>query len=115
MARKLSEKDQEILKKCAPECVELFCSESGAPYRSVLPPLANHYATDADDFRERISRLTPDELKYLTGLILSGEESLCCLSPVYFASFLDQITKHLGRSARREMLNAYRSSEDCFI
>ena len=115
MARNLSDKDQDILKKCAPECEELFCSGSGAPYRSVLPPVANHYAADADDFRERISRLTKDELEYLTGLILSGEESLCCLPPDYFAAFLETVAEHLGRSARRELLNAYRGGEDCFI
>lgn len=115
MARNLSEKDQEILKKCAPECIGLFCSGSGGPYRSVLPPLANHYAADADDFRTRISRLTTNELEYLTALILSGEESLCCLPPDYFTAFLERVTEHLGRSARRELLNAYRGGEDCFI
>ncbi|WFN34313.1 hypothetical protein L1S32_10790 [Methanogenium sp. S4BF] len=115
MARELSQRDQEILKKCAPECGDLLCSESGVTYRSVLPPVANHYATDADDFRQRLSRLTPDELEHLAALIISGEESLCCLSPDYFAVFLEQVTEHLGKTARREMLNAYRSSEDCFI
>ncbi len=115
MARILSEKDQEILKKCAPECEDLLCSGSGVTYRSVLPPVANHYATDADDFRERISRLTADELEYLATLITSGEESLCCLPPDYFAIFLERVTEHLGKSARREMLNAYRGGDDCFI
>lgn len=115
MARILSEKDREILNKCAPECADLFCSEAGTPYRSVLPPVANHYAVNADDFRERISRLAPDELEYLTTLIIRGEESLCCLPPDYFTVFLNQVTKHLGRNVRREMLNAYRSSDDCFI
>lgn len=115
MARILTEKDQDILKKCAPECEILLCSGSGVTYRSILPPVANHYAADADDFRERISRLTPDELEYLTTLILSGEESLCCLPPNYFAAFLERVTEHLGRSSRRDILNAYRSGEDCFI
>lgn len=115
MPRDLSEKDREILKKCAPECDELLCSEAGMIYRSVLPPVANHYAADADDFRERLSRLTPDELEHLATLIITGEESLCCLSPDYFAAFLEQVTEHLGGTARRELLNAYRSGEDCFI
>ena len=115
MARILAEKDWEILKKCAPECEELLCSESGGVYRSVLPPVANHYATDAEDFRERISRLTADELEYLAALITTGEESLCCLGPDYFAAFLKQVTEALGKSARREILNVYRSSDDCFI
>jgi len=115
MARVLSEKDQGILKKCAPECEELLCSESGVTYHSVLPPVANHYATNADDFRERISRLTADELAYLASLITTGEESLCCLRPDYFAAFLEQVTERLCQSVRREMLNAYRSGDDCFI
>ncbi|MDE4908609.1 hypothetical protein L0665_08325 [Methanogenium marinum] len=115
MARILSEKDQKILKKCAPECDDLLCSGSGVTYRSVLPPVANHYATNADDFRERINRLTADELEYLTTLITTGEESLCCLPPDYFAALLEQVTEQLGKSVRREMLNAYRSGDDCFI
>lgn len=115
MARILSEKDQEILKKCAPECADLFCSDAGAPYRSVLPPLANHYAASADDFRNRISRLTPDELEYLVTCIAHGEESLCCLPPDYFAEFLKLVTTHIGTRARREMLDAYRGSDDCFV
>ncbi|GAB7016860.1 hypothetical protein [Methanogenium cariaci] len=115
MARILSKKDQDILKKCAPECENMICSGSNVPYRSVLPPVANHYAANADDFRERITHLTADELEYLTTLITTGEESLCCLPPDYFAVFLEQVTASLGKSARREMLNAYRGSEDCFI
>ncbi|KAF1075752.1 hypothetical protein [Methanogenium sp. MK-MG] len=75
MARILSKKDQEILKKCAPECEDLLCSDSKVPYRSVLPPVANHYAVDADDFRERITRLTADELEYLTTLITATGDS----------------------------------------
>ena len=115
MARILSEKDQMILKKCAPECEDLLCSGSGVAYRSILPPVANHYAKDADEFRERISHLTTDEFAYLTSLITTGEESLCCLPPDYFAIFLNQVTEHLGKNVRREMLNAYRSGDDCFI
>jgi hypothetical protein len=58
MARILSEMDIGILKMVAPECEGYLCSGSGVNYRSILPPLANHYSKDADDFLRRIKMLS---------------------------------------------------------
>lgn len=52
MARLLSETDIGILKTVALECEGYLCSGSGMAYRSILPPLANHYAKDAQDFSQ---------------------------------------------------------------
>lgn len=50
MARILSETDIGVLKTLAPECEGYLCSGSGVNYRSILPPVANHFSKDADDF-----------------------------------------------------------------
>lgn len=62
MARTLSEHDIALLLKLAPECDTLICKGSENTYRSILPPVANHYAKDADDFAVRLNRLTDEGL-----------------------------------------------------
>lgn len=93
MVRELKERDIAILIKLAPEFSGEACSSSGVQYRSIIPPVANHYAVSADDFRERIHRLTPEELTYLITLIQSGEESLHCLSGEYFDILYARVTE----------------------
>ena len=115
MARILSSHDLEILATLAPEWEGADCSASGAAYRSILPPVANHYATDAADFRRRIERLTAEELASLLALIESGEESLCCLRPDYFTELYTLTATVLGDDAAAELLATYRAADDCFI
>ena len=79
MARILAETDIAILKTVAPECNEYLCSGSGMTYRSILPPLANHYSKNAADFPRRIKLLSKSDLEYLLRLIISDEESLRCV------------------------------------
>lgn len=92
MARTLSLKDVEILKKLAPECADTTCAGSGFDYQSILPPVSNHYALDDDDFEERLNRLDIFELKYLSEVILEGSESLGCIQPEH-AEILVRILK----------------------
>ncbi|MDW7732751.1 MAG: hypothetical protein SCH66_10035 [Methanolobus sp.] len=113
MARELSVKDIEILKKLAPECAGLECSGSRAPYRSILPPLSNHFATDAEDFTRRISVLDDNELIYLISLIKSGEESLGCVQPHYMEVFLDLIENRLGTETAQEIMGIYMAGQEC--
>lgn len=113
MARILSERDVAILKKAAPECTGLVCAGSGGPYRSVLPPLANHYAANAEDFRIRLERLDDDDLHYLAGLILDGSESLGCVSPEYIEVFLTFVDIRLGRDVALSILEHYEGSGGC--
>lgn len=115
MARTLSPHDLEILKQLAPEWEGADCSTSGAGYRSILPPVANHYAADAADFRRRIERLTAEELAYLLALIDAGEESLCCLRPDFFAELYTMAAAVLGDDAAADLLATYRAADDCFI
>ncbi len=113
MARELSAKDIEILKKLAPECAGLECAGSRAPYRSILPPLSNHFATDAEDFTRRIAVLDDEELLYLLSLIKSGEESLGCVQPHYMEIFLNFIEERLDTKTAEEIMGIYMAGQEC--
>ena len=115
MARTLSERDTTVLKKAAHECTELICSGSGGPYRSILPPLANHYATDARDFLDRLKRLDDDDLRYLVELILDGSESLGCVPPEYIEVFLTLVDDRLGRGTALSILQCNESEDGCAL
>ncbi|MFZ2499604.1 MAG: hypothetical protein ACP5N0_12705 [Methanosarcina sp.] len=111
MARILSETDIGILKIVAPECAGLLCSGSGVPYRSILPPLANHYSKDAADFLRRINLLSREDLEYLVELILSGEESLGCVPFNYIVLFVANVSERLGEEIAAQVRKSYDNSE----
>ncbi len=111
MARLLSETDIGILKTVAPECEGYLCSGSGMAYRSILPPLANHYAKDAQDFLRRIKLLSIYDLEYLVRLILSGEESLGCVPFEYIELFIENVSERLGEETATQVRSSYNNSE----
>ncbi|WMW22899.1 hypothetical protein RE476_03485 [Methanolobus mangrovi] len=113
MARELSPKDIVVLKKVAPECAGLECAGSKAPYRSILPPLSNHYAKSEEDFRNRISALDDEDLEYLLSLIKTGEESLGCVPPHYMTLFLELISERMGKESAEEIMAIYMKLKDC--
>jgi hypothetical protein len=91
----------------APEFTGENCSTIGAPYKSLLPPVANHYATSADNFLLRVQKLSGTDLKYLCDLILSGEESLHCLPLDYFSPFVAHIKEMVGASLAAKITAIY--------
>ena len=94
MSRELSDLDWHILKKLAPElCEDGTCVGSGRKYRSILPPISRHYAKTKEDFRQRIERLTDEELDYVLCLAENGEESMTCIQPEHKDEFLDMVGK----------------------
>jgi hypothetical protein len=113
MPRELSERDIEILKKLAPECEGFTCSGSGHQFHSILPPVSNHFSADERDFAERIGRLTDDELRYITGLIIRGEESLGCLPGEDLDSLLSLITERFSKDETKKVIEAFASSGVC--
>jgi len=113
MARILSEKDIDLLKKLAPECEDLLCSGSGVPYRSILPPLANHYSEDAIDFHRRVSGISLVDMEYLITLILEGEESLGCVPLDYIVIFLRVVEEKLGDETAAKVRQKYEENHDC--
>lgn len=113
MPRDLSEKDIDILKKLAPECGDLTCLGSGHMFHSILPPVSNHFSEDTDDFIRRISRLSDEELIYLTGLIQTGEESLGCLPVEDVQAFTQLIHDRLSPEDAQKVIIAYEGSGEC--
>jgi hypothetical protein len=113
MPRELSERDIGILKKLAPECGDLTCSGSGHLFHSILPPVSNHFAVDDRDFAGRIGRLTDEELRYITDLIRSGEESLGCLPEEDLDSLLALITERFSQEETRKVIEAFASFGMC--
>ena len=113
MARELSSRDIAVLKKVAPECEGLECAGSKAPYKSILPPLSNHYAKNEEDFRNRISALDVDDLEYLISLIKTGEESLGCVQSQYMTIFLDMIAEKMGKGKAQEVMSVYTKWNEC--
>ena len=114
MARTLTDKDIEILKKLAPECGDLTCSGSGVHYQSILPPVANHYAQDEEDFEERLNRLDLQELKYLSKVILNGSESLGCLAPEYVGILIRLLAERVSEETANLVMIIYESVEECY-
>ena len=80
MPREFSEKDIEIFNKLAPEARgELISREAGHHFPYILRPVSHKFAESAEDFRERLERLDPEELDYLVGLALEHKEDVSSL------------------------------------
>jgi hypothetical protein len=113
MARILTEKDIEILKKLAPECEDTICAGSGSNYRSILPPVSNHYALDENDFEDRLSRLDPKELTYISEVILDGSESLFCVQPEYVDILIRLLAERVSKDIADQVKMIYETVELC--
>ncbi|APH39583.1 hypothetical protein [Methanohalophilus halophilus] len=113
MARKLDEKDIDLLKKLAPECNDLECSSSGVNFKSILPPVANHFSKDISDFSHRLESLSEKELEYLLDLIKDGKESLGCLRPDYVMAFQEIVASRAGEEHAGEIIKIYTANDVC--
>ena len=113
MARELDERDIKILRILAPECEEMICSGSGVEFRSILPPVANHYSRDEEDFKKRLMRLTDGDISYLVGKIRTGEESVTCVPPEYADILIGEILIREGKEVADEVLNLYETADEC--
>lgn len=113
MPRQLSEKDVLILKKLAPECKDLDCTGSGTSYKSILPPLTNHFVTNEADFVKRLSYLEDTELEYLLTLIENGTESLGCVPQNYLQAFMNIVTERVGEEKAKKVFLTYIKKPIC--
>lgn len=107
MPRELDDKDVSLLKRLAPELDEIVCEHSGVPYRSILPPLANHFARDLADFERRLGSLNNDELSYLVDLVMRGLESLSCMNPDYAEVFLRLVEDKISKETAKRVTARY--------
>jgi hypothetical protein len=113
MARDLSKKDIAILEKLAPECRDLTCGGSGHQFHAILPPVSNHFAENADDFAERIGRLSDEELAYITEKILTGEEGLGCVAEEDIEALVKLIHDRISPEMAKKVIAAYESGTEC--
>jgi hypothetical protein len=112
MARKLSSKDLILLRKLAPELVDPTCAHAGHEFRSVLPPLSQHISASPEDFRERLLKLSDDELNYLVNLIFEGMESLHCVRKEHVDALIDVVGMRLSKVKATELLELYKFAGD---
>jgi len=115
MPRKLNEKDLEILKKLAPECENIVCSNSSHEFHSILPPLSNHIVKDGRDFQERINRLSKEELEYIVCRIVDGTESLGCMPPEDVEALVALLEEKVSKDAADHVKNSYGLSNSCIL
>ena len=113
MSRILSEHDITLLLKLAPECDTLICGKSEIQYRSILPPVANHYAKDADDFAARLNRLTENEFVSLIELIQNGKEGIRCLPQECAEVLIEQTMRRVGAETANELYALYELENQC--
>ncbi len=113
VARELDEKDIQILRILAPECEEMICSGSGVEFRSILPPVVNHYSRSEEDFKKRLMRLTDGDITYLVGKIRTGEESVACVPPEYAEVLIGEISSRKGKDVADEVLDLYETVDEC--
>lgn len=107
MPRTLDEQDIALVKKLAPELEELICEHAQVPFKSILPPLANHIAPDVNDFERRLRTLTDDELQYLVTMILDGAESLACVPPSHAEVFISLVAARISHEAAEKIMTVY--------
>lgn len=108
MARKLSSRDLILLRKLAPELVAPTCAHAGHEFRSVLPPVSQHISASSEDFRERLLKLSDDELNYLVNLIFEGMESLHCVKKEHVDALIDVVGMRLSKVKATELLELYK-------
>jgi hypothetical protein len=107
MARILNDRDKAILSVLAPELGDLCCEGSDHEFQSILPPVSNHFARDEQDFRDRIRKLSNEDLEYLVSRILDGSESMGCMPPEDVDSLVALIGERLSPDVGKRVMNAY--------
>ena len=107
MARKLNPEDLSILKKIAPELVDSKCGHAGWEFRSVLPPVSQHISTSNSDFRERLLKLSQEELTYLVDLVFEGMESLHCVKKEHVDAFIEVVSERISKVKAAKLLELY--------
>lgn len=84
-------------------------------YRSILPPVSNHFAMDEVDLAERLDRLSTDDLSYIADLIADGRESLGCLEPEAAEVFFEVLERKLSRNDAQRARTIYETDGDCYL
>ncbi len=103
MSREFSPMDKHIFNKLAPEMGGSTMSKMGHNYPFILRPISHRIAQSAEDFRERLERLEPEELDYLVGLAMEGKEEIRSLEEEDVVSFMDLVREKLSPEKEKEL------------
>ncbi|HEY9246240.1 MAG TPA: hypothetical protein VIO11_05265 [Candidatus Methanoperedens sp.] len=112
MSRELGSEDLLILKKLAPELIDSACARAGHDFRSVLPPVSQHFSQSFEDFRQRLMKLSDAELTYLVDLIFRGMESLHCVRKEHVDAFIEVVGLRISKLKAAELLELYKFAGD---
>ncbi len=104
MPREFTEKDIEIFNKLAPEARgQLISREAGHQFPFILRPISHKFAESPEDFRERLERLSPEELDYLVGLALEGKEDVQSLVEEDIDELVSIITEKVSPERAKQL------------
>lgn len=103
MSREFTKKEIEIFNKLAPEARGSMISPMGHPFPFILRPVSHKFAESAEDFRERIERLTSGELNYLVELALEDQEEIRTLEPEDIGVLMEVISSKISPDRAREL------------
>ncbi len=98
--RTLTDLDKAILAKLAPELEGATGPAPGHNYKFILLPVSHRFSESSEDFANRVNKLTDEELNYLIGLILKGEEDVRSLAEGDFEALIEVIEKRLPDRAK---------------
>jgi hypothetical protein len=97
MSREFTEKDITIFNKLAPEAGgKLISREAGHQFPYILRPISHKFAESSEDFKERLERLSPEELDYLVGLALEGKEDVQSLVEEDIEELINVVTEKVS-------------------
>jgi len=74
-------------------------------YRSI-------FSSSSADFRERLVKLSDEELDYLVSLIFEGMESLHCVRKEHVDALVEVVGTRLSRVKATELLELYKFAGD---
>lgn len=103
MGRVFSDMDKQIFDKLAPELSGNTISSGGHNYPFILRPLSHKIAQSAEDFRERMERLSVEELDYLVKLALENKEDIRSLEPEDIDTIMELVEQKISAQRMKEL------------
>lgn len=101
MARKLTSRDMELLRKMVPE---LDINSFPPVFRSILPPVSKRFSSSGQEFKSRLDALSTADLEYLVDLIFQGDECMTCLKDEYLDILLDRIKDKISHKKAEDLM-----------
>jgi hypothetical protein len=104
MSREFTEQDITIFNKLAPEAGgKLVSREAGHQFPYILRPISHKFAESSEDFKERLERLSPEEVDYLVGLALEGKEDVQSLVEEDIEELINVVTEKVSPERAKQL------------